>query len=311
MARAWMRHGFNTRGESIMQKNIAALTPATLVALAALAAPLGQAARAGELVYGVTENQTLISFDSNAPTTILSGVAIWGMAANEQVRGLDFRPATNELYALGSFSMLYKINAMTGMAMQVGSGTFAHTLNGSSFGFDFNPVIDRIRVVSEADQNLVLNPITAASTNATALFYAMGDANEGMNPNVVGSAYTNSKKGATSTQLYGIDTNLDILVKQANSAGTLTTVGSLGVNLNDQVGFDISGLSGIAYASVQDATLGQSTFWTINLNTGAATMIGAIGGGSQVGAITVVPAPGALAALAGAGVLALRRRRGS
>ncbi|MCC6968837.1 MAG: DUF4394 domain-containing protein [Phycisphaerales bacterium] len=294
-----------------MQKNIAALTPATLVALAALAAPLGQAARAGELVYGVTENQTLISFDSNAPTTILSGVAIWGMAANEQVRGLDFRPATNELYALGSFSMLYKINAMTGMAMQVGSGTFAHTLNGSSFGFDFNPVIDRIRVVSEADQNLVLNPITAASTNATALFYAMGDANEGMNPNVVGSAYTNSKKGATSTQLYGIDTNLDILVKQANSAGTLTTVGSLGVNLNDQVGFDISGLSGIAYASVQDATLGQSTFWTINLNTGAATMIGAIGGGSQVGAITVVPAPGALAALAGAGVLALRRRRGS
>lgn len=294
-----------------MQKNAAALTPATLVALAALATPLGSSARAGELVYGVTENQTLISFDSNAPTTILSGVAIWGMAANEQVRGLDFRPATNELYALGSFSMLYKINAMTGMAMQVGSGTFAHTLNGSSFGFDFNPVIDRIRVVSEADQNLVLNPITAASTNATALFYGMGDMNEGMNPNIVGSAYTNSKKGATSTQLYGIDTNLDILVKQANSAGTLTTVGSLGVNLNDQVGFDISGLSGIAYASVQDATLGQSTFWTINLNTGAATMIGAIGGGSQVGAITVVPAPGALAALAGAGVLALRRRRAS
>ncbi len=292
-----------------MQKNFAALTPATLVALAALAAPLGSSARAGELVYGVTENQTLISFDSSAPTTILSGVAIWGMAANEQVRGLDFRPATNELYALGSFSMLYKINAMTGMAMQVGSGTFAHTLNGSSFGFDFNPVIDRIRVVSEADQNLVLNPNTGASTNTTALFYAMGDMNEGMNPNVVGSAYTNSKKGATSTQLYGIDTNLDILVKQANSAGTLTTVGSLGVNLNDQVGFDISGLSGIAYASVQDASLGQSTFWTINLNTGAATMIGAIGGGSQVGAITVVPAPGALAALAGAGVLALRRRR--
>ncbi|NUQ51621.1 MAG: DUF4394 domain-containing protein [Phycisphaerales bacterium] len=151
-----------------MQKNAAALTPATLVALAALATPLGSSARAGELVYGVTENQTLISFDSNAPTTILSGVAIWGMAANEQVRGLDFRPATNELYALGSFSMLYKINAMTGMAMQVGSGTFAHTLNGSSFGFDFNPVIDRIRVVSEADQNLVLHPDTAAGQSAAA-----------------------------------------------------------------------------------------------------------------------------------------------
>lgn len=284
-------------------------TTAIALTTAALAASLGAAAHAGELVYGVTENQTLVSFDSTTPTTILSGVAIWGMAANERVRGLDFRPATNELYALGSFSMLYKINAMTGMAVQVGSGTFAHTLNGSSFGFDFNPVIDRIRVVSEADQNLVLNPNTAASTNATALFYGMGDMNEGMNPNVVGSAYTNSKKGATSTQLYGIDSNLDILVKQANSAGTLTTVGSLGVNVSDQVGFDISGLSGIAYASVQDATLGQSTFWQINLNTGAAMMVGAIGGGSQVGCITVVPAPGAMGALAGVGVLALRRRR--
>lgn len=282
-----------------------------VLATAALAASLGAAANAGEIVYGVTENQTLVSFDSATPNTIISGVAIWGMAANERVRGMDFRPATNELYALGSFSKLYKINAMTGMATQVGSGSFAHTLNGSSFGFDFNPVIDRIRVVSEADQNLVLNPDTAASTNATALFYGMGDMNEGMNPNVVGSAYTNSKKGATSTQLYGIDTGLDVLVKQANSAGTLTTVGSLGVDLNDQVGFDISGLSGIAYASVQDASLGQSTFWKIDLNTGAATMIGAIGGGSQVGCITVVPAPGASAALAGAGVLALRRRRGS
>ena len=74
---------------------------------------------------------------------------------------------------------------------------------------------------------------------------------------------------------------------------------------------DISGLSGIAYASVQDATLGQSTFWQINLNTGAAMMVGSIGGGSQVGCITVVPAPGAMGALAGVGVLALRRRRAS
>lgn len=270
---------------------------------------LAGAASAGELIYGITENQTLVSFDSTTPNAILSGVAVWGMESNERVRGLDFRPATNELYALGSFSNLYKLNAMTGMAMRVGAGHFADTLNGSSFGFDFNPVIDRIRVTSEADQNLVLHPDLGTSTNATALFYGMGDMNEGKNPNVVGSAYTNSKKGAMSTQLYGIDSGLDVLVKQANSAGTLTTVGSLGVDLNDQVGFDISGLTGIAYASVQDANLGQSTFWKIDLNTGAATMIGAIGGGAQVGGITVVPAPGALAALGGVGVLALRRRR--
>ena len=33
-------------------------------------------------------------------------------------------------------------------------------LAGSDFGFDFNPTVDRIRLISDADQNLRLNPMT-------------------------------------------------------------------------------------------------------------------------------------------------------
>ena len=277
---------------------------AACIVVAAIAAPA-----LAEPVFGVTENSTLISWDSATPGMINSGVSISGLQQNEQIRGIDFRPADGGLYALGSFNNLYRLNANSGAASLVGAGSFAPGMNGSAFGFDFNPVIDRIRVVSDANQNLVLNPNDGTSTQVTSLFYNTGDVNEGLDPNVVGSAYTNSFAGATSTQLYGIDTGLDVLVRQANSAGTLDTVGSLGVDLNDVLGFDISSASGVAYASVQNELLSRSTFWTIDLNTGEASMIGELGGGALVTSIAVVPAPAGVAVLGLGGLLAARRRR--
>lgn len=276
--------------------------------VAALAAAVSCAAGAdAEILYGVTANQTLVSFRSSDPGAMLSGVAIAGLQANEQVRGIDFRPATGELFALGSFSNLYTINAITGAASLVGS--FGMTLDGSSFGFDFNPTIDRIRVVSDVGQNLVLNPNNGAATVATPLFFNPGDANEGANPSVVSAAYTNSFAGATTTQLYSIDTGLDILVTQANSFGNLGTVGSLGVDITDVSGFDISGLTGIAYLAGVGAGDARTTLWRVDLSTGLATSIGEIGGGATLTAIAVVPAPAPAGAfVVAAGLLARRRR---
>jgi len=261
-------------------------------------------------VYGVTQDNTLIRFNPQVPGTILSGVAIQGMQTNEVVRGIDFRPATGELYAMGSFSRLYTINVSTGVATQVGP-QFSTPLNGSSFGFDFNPTVDRIRVISDADQNLRLNPITGAVAAVDgAMNYVAGDLNFGVNPNAVGGAYTNNFAGATTTTLYVIDTNLDILaIQNPPNAGGLVTVGSVGADLNDMAGFDISGATGIAYAAVRDVALARTTFWTINLNTGAGTFVGQIGGGSILTAIAVIPTPGAAAVLGLGGLALLRRRR--
>lgn len=290
-------HNGNIRGRSVV-----------LIG-AGLALAMGSGAGA-EIVYGVTNTQTLVSFRSGSPMDLISGVAISGMQQNEVVRGIDFRPATGELFALGSFNNLYTLNISSGAASLVGAGGFSPALNGSSFGFDFNPTIDRIRIVSDANQNLVANPGTGTVTNAgvVPVFYAAGDVNEGVDPNIVGSAYTNSFAGALTSQLYGIDTGLDVLVTQANSAGTLLTVGSLGADLGDTLSFDISGVTGRAYVSVMDTNNSISTFWTIDLATGAASMIGEIGGGAVVTAISVIPAPGA-AALAGLAMAAGARRR--
>jgi len=280
---------------------------ASMLVCATLAASAGTAN--AELVYGVNENQTLLTWDSATPNNVTSGLAISGLAQNESVRGIDFRPATGELYALGSFSNLYTIDVSTGMASLVGAGAFSPALNGSTFGFDFNPTIDKIRVVSEVNQNLVLDPDAGTSTGVTDLFYDAGDPNEGVDPNVAGSAYTNSFDGATMTQLYGIDSGLDILVTQANSAGTLQTVGSLGTDVNDTLSFDISGASGVAFLSVQDLNLAQSTFWTIDLATGDAMMIGEVGGGALITSIAVVPSPASAGAIAVLGLSTLARRR--
>jgi hypothetical protein len=231
------------------------------------------------VVYGVTTSNSLVRFNSVRPNTILATVPITGLQAGENALGIDFRPQTGELFALGSTSRLYRINTSTGAATQIGSSG-AFTLSGTSFGFDFNPVPDRIRVTSDSDQNLRLNPNDGSLTAAdTPLAYAAGDPNTGQNPNVVGSAYTNTFAGATLTTLYDVDSNLDILATQnPPNNGTLNTVGSLGVNVTGEVGFDVAVGSNIAFAAFQLTGGGTSTLYSINLSTGSAAPIGPIGG---------------------------------
>ena len=104
--------------------------------------------------------------------------------------------------------------------------------------------------------NREINPNngTLAGTDTT-LAYATGDANAAANPNLVAVAYTNSVAGTPSTTLYGIDSNLDILVRQGSpggapvspNSGQLFTVGPLGVNTANDAGFDISDCSGNGY----------------------------------------------------------------
>jgi hypothetical protein len=246
-----------------------------------------------ELIYGIDESsgQTLVSWDSSSPSSLQNGVAVSGLQSGETIKGIDFRPSTNQLYALGSFSRLYTVNVNTGVATEVPPpGAFTPSLNGSAFGFDFNPVIDRIRVVSNAKKNYVLNPDDGSATAAIDLFYGPADPNFGATPNVVSSSYTNSVNPAPGgTQLYGIDTGLNILVTQANSAGTLGTVGPLGVDVVATSGFDISGASGIAYAAMQPFDNSQSYLYSIDLLTGMATNLGAIYGGVVISAMAVAP----------------------
>lgn len=265
------------------------------------------------VVYGLTSTNSLARFDSATPGTINSTVAVTGLNAGASLIGIDFRPVNGLLYGVSSDSRMYTINLTSGAASVIGSAG-AFTVSGTSFGFDFNPVPDLIRVTSDAEQNLRLNPNTGLLAGAdTSLAFAAGDTNAGANPNIVGSAYTNSFSGTTTTTLYGIDSVRDILVTQIPpNAGTLNTVGLLGFDTTDQVGFDIFFLGNLAFASLTSAG-GGSSFHSINLATGAATAIGAIGNGLLITDIAIqqVPEPATFTLLAGAllGAVVIRRRR--
>jgi hypothetical protein len=224
-------------------------------------------------VYGITTANQLVRFDSATPSTLNISLAITGLQAGDTLVGIDFRPATGRLYALSNTSRLYIINTTTGAATFVANLNVAP--NGTEFGFDFNPTVDRIRINSDADQNLRVNPADGTVTTDTPLAFMAGDVNAAQNPNVVAAAYLNSFGGATATTLYDIDSNLDILVTQnpANN-GTLQTVGPLGVDTSNLAGFDIaSANSAFAVLTVG----GTSNLYSINLASGAATFIGGIG----------------------------------
>lgn len=247
------------------------------LSIALLSLLLAGAVRA-ETIVALTSANRLLFFDSASPGTVTK---IMSITSSEPLVGIDFRPATGDLYGLGGTSgKLYVLNVVTG-AVSSPTGT-PPVLSGFRFGFDFNPTVDRIRVTSDADQNIRLNPDTGAlAASDSDLQFAPTDVHAGANPNVPGSAYTNNFAGAGATVLYDIDSNLDkLLIQNPPNGGILNTVGPLGVDTSDTVGFDISSGTGIAYASLFVG--GVRGLYRIDLASGAATLIGSIGDGTIV-----------------------------
>jgi hypothetical protein len=243
---------------------------------------------------GISANGKLVLFRSDDPEAATT-VKIRGLQKKEKLLAIDVRPLNGQFYGLGSTSRIYTINRTTGQATAV-AGPIDPLLAGESFAFDFNPVVDRIRIVSDSGQNLRVNPDTGAIAAVDAgLAYAGGDPNFATIPGVVACAYNNNDNiPETLTVLFNIDATRDILVRQdPPNAGTLNTIGALGVDITDVAGFDISGNTGISYAGlvVKDGSKKRlrTTLFTVNLATGATTSLGRIGGPWPLTSLTVLP----------------------
>ena len=281
---------------------------------------LAAASSRAELMYA-TNGFSIVRFDSATPGAVVSS-AITGLQTNEFIVGIDLRPATGTVYGIGSSSRLYVINPLTGVATQVGNaGAFG--LNGNQFGIDFNPTVDRIRLVSDNEQSLRINPNDGTLSGTDSSLTPAG--------NVVAAAYDrNDLNGATPTTLYGIDSAAGTLVRIGGVDGTpspnlgaVTTIGSLGLgtNLAGTIGFDISGLTGVAYATISGFITGNAVdgippttqLYTINLVTGQATLIGTVDGNSPTAfsglTAAAIPEPSTYALLGAGALLFLLRGR--
>jgi hypothetical protein len=249
--------------------------------------------------YALTTAGRLLGFAPNAPSTALTDVAISGLSSGETLLGLDFRPLDGRLYAVGSCGNLYTVSPTTGAATRVATLSAAPAddnpftaLNATAtFGIDFNPAADLLRVVNDTGVNLRLVPAARPATSQAA-GTTITDAN--LNPGTpmpVAAAYTNNFAGAATTTLFGIDLYSDMLVRQGGPGGTpspnaglITSIGALGVQTVGDAGFDIAGgHNGLVLAALS-TTGGASELYTVNLTSGAATPFNAsnnaIGGGS-------------------------------
>ena len=246
---------------------------------------------------GLTTSNQLVTFSTARPDMITNTVSITGLQGGENIVGIDFRPAGGQLFGISSSNRVYVINTTTGAATSV--GTLTTPLSGTSFGVDFNPTVDRIRIVSDADQNLRANPNDGSNVVDGTLAYGAGDPNAGQNPNVVAAAYTNSFANATTTSLFDIDSNLDIVVQQnPANAGTLQTITPLGLDATNNVGYDIEGSSNTGFAAIQLNGDSSSKFYIINTSPmSPATFIGLIGGQANrvlLSGLAIVPGSSAV-----------------
>lgn len=146
-------------------------------------------------------------------------------------------------------------------------------------------------MISDANDNKRVNPDTGAAIQDGAIQFAAGDRNAGRDPN-------------------DIESNRDVLVTQnPPNNGTLNTVGSLGVNTSDVVGFDIrrgggggssrgygSGYGGsgsgdyTAYAALRLEGRTQSGLYRIDLGSGSgrASFVGTIGGPAPLESLAIL-----------------------
>lgn len=192
----------------------------------------------GEYAVGLgTDGKTLVTFRTEQAKKAKKLGTVRGLVGDTRLVGIDYRVQDGRLYGVGDAGGVYTIKGRK--ATKVSQLTTA--LSGTTFGVDFNPAANRLRVISDNGQNLRHNiddGVTAGTTAVDGVLTYPPATTPAMG--VTAAAYTNNDLDlTTATTLFDIDVMLDQLAIQAPAnAGTLSPTGKLGVDAT-VAGFDI------------------------------------------------------------------------
>lgn len=264
-----------------------------LAAVAGLAFANPAAADPGIAVQVLLSGDRIVTVSTSDPSTAVADVTV-ALAADEHLVGIDYRPADGLLYGLGRGSATTGIYTIAGgVATRLATLNVAGTpvvLQGTSFGVDFNPLANALRIVSDSGQNLRVTPpgLGVGGAAATGATVVDGPLNGVPGATAAGAAYTNNdNSAATGTALFDIDAAGDRLLQQTNpNGGTLAVIGPLGRAITDAAGFDVRSelTDGVATSNVAYALLTQeqgrsqvARLVTVDLASGATNELGALG----------------------------------
>lgn len=211
-------------------------------------------------------DKTLVWFDTDKPAEAKT-IDVTGV---DKLHGIDLRSSDNQVYGLAGDGTLVAINLDTGAATAVSKLTKMPP-EGAKISVDFNPAADKLRVMASDGTNLRIDPASGKVTEDGKLAFEAGDASAEMPAEVIATAYTNSFGKPEKTAMYDVHSGGMLLHQTKPNDGTLKTIGKLGVEPGEAVGFDI-----------QTTEDGANTAWLVaggmlykvNLESGAAEKAG-------------------------------------
>lgn len=235
-------------------------------------------------VLGLAGDKTLVMFDTEKPA-VTKSMEVTGV---DKLLGIDFRPGNKTVIGVTPDHRIVSINLDTGAATDVAKMDKMLTMTEAPVAVDFNPMADRLRFMTGTTNHRV-HPDTGAVTVDGTLAFEEGDMHKGETPNIVAAAYTNSIGKPEKTAMYNIDATIGALIHQTKpNDGTLKAIGKLGIKEAPATyAFDIQGIDGGQNTAYLVAA---KTLYTVNLETGAATEVGAITGlDNEVRDIAILP----------------------
>ena len=258
-------------------------TVLTVVAAALATAAAGAVAEATTLA-ALQDGQSIVWIDTDQKK-VTGSVKLDGGAS---LIGFDVRPADGKLYGVTPDGAIVTIDVKTGK-LEKKSQLSEALPKGATLSVDFNPVADRLRVLSSTGMSLRINVEDGKATVDGSLKYAETDANKGKQPKVIAGAYSNSVAGTKETALYDIDVANAAYVRQAPpNDGILNTLGQVTLKTNGTVAFDIwsDGKGGNT-----GWLLAGDTLYTVDIAAGTTKSVGKIAGlKGKIGDIAVLPA---------------------
>ena len=182
--------------------------------------------------YGLSNKNELVRYKAGPPAQLVSSIQIIGLADGEHMMAIDFRPSNGLLYGVSDLSMLYIIDPGSGMVKPMSELPFKPEIKGITVGFDFDPIVDQIRLVTDLDQNMRLDPDFG---NVISIDNDLVPAESDINA----IAYSRLNNPSRTFPLYDIDVVGGKLYKQEPNSGKLEFIGLLGLVINGEGGFDI------------------------------------------------------------------------